>query len=287
MKGLVFTFKKRNRDYGNVVWENKEFKPATPEKTMEAKDTYFDKYKPKEYVRQERERSLGKEIQTVYVDGVSKGSRTKQKNGRVNLREIDVKEYSRKYGLLFCLALTVLAGIIWGSLVAKDADQNLALSLDFLFTTNLQARVVQSWFETFCACFTSNFVFLAVVFLLGLTPWGVPAIPVVTAFKGFGIGLCAGYLYSTYGLKGIGFYMLVLLIGLFVFTVAMLILGQNAFRLSGKLFQLIFMGKTKDFNIKETIKGYMLKGGYMLIAATAASVIDTLLWCAFTPLFNF
>ena len=67
----------------------------------------------------------------------------------------------------------------------------------------------------FVACFASDFIFLAVVFLLGLAPWGIPFLPFVSAFKGFGTGLTAAYLIITYSLKGAGFYLLVVLPGTF------------------------------------------------------------------------
>jgi hypothetical protein len=74
-----------------------------------------------------------------------------------------------------------------------------------LFTTNLDARLGQNAVSTFCACFASDFIFLTVVFLLGLAPWGIPFLPFISAFKGFGTGLTAAYLIITYSLKGAGF----------------------------------------------------------------------------------
>lgn len=208
-------------------------------------------------------------------------------DGIKGIKNFNFKEYFKQYGLLFFFILTVFGGIIWGSVVAKNADDNLVLSLDFLFTTNLSARLAQSAFETFCACFVSNFLFMLAMFLFGFAPWGVAVIPFVTMFKGFGVGLCAGYLYSSYGLKGIGFYMLILLLGIFVFCIALMVQGQNSFKLSLRIFKTIILEKEPLLYMKETIKNYLLYSGYMLIMATLAAIIDTVLWCAFAGLFNF
>lgn len=216
------------------------------------------------------------------------------------LRSIDFKAYFNQYGLLSFFVVTVFVGIILGALKARSADSSLALGLDFLFTTNLDARLAQSGFETFCACFTSDFLFLFAVFLCGFAPWGMAAIPLITAFKGFGVGLCAGYLYSTYGLKGIGFYMLVLILGIFIFTIALIVQSQNSFKLSKMIFKMLFLSnkenkiyhdsfynQSNDENTAEVIKTYLLYSGYMLIMSAAASFADTLLWCFFAPVFNF
>lgn len=222
------------------------------------------------------------------------------KNPLKALREIDYKAYLNQYGLATFFVITVFIGVFLGAFRAKGADSDLALGLDFLFTTNLQSRLSQSVFETFCSCFFSNFLFLFAVFLCGLAPWGMAVIPMITTFKGFGVGLCAGYLYSAYGLKGIGFYMLVLLLGIFIFTVALIVQSQNSFKLSKRIFKELFFFKrnnntlviTSDYKtvekgINEDLRLYLLYSGYMLIMSAGAAFADTVLWCFFAPIFNF
>ncbi|MGN0559127.1 MAG: hypothetical protein ACI4IS_06745 [Acutalibacteraceae bacterium] len=222
------------------------------------------------------------------------------KNPFKAIKEIDYKDYFHQYGLASFFVITVFLGVFFGAFKAKGADSDLALGLDFLFTTNLQARLSQSVFETFCACFFSDFLFLFAVFLCGLAPWGMAVIPMITTFKGFGVGLCAGYLYSAYGLKGIGFYMLVLLLGIFIFTVALIVQSQNSFKLSKRIFKELFFFKrnnnalvitseykTVQKGINEDLRLYLLYSGYMLIMSACAAFADTVLWCFFAPIFNF
>lgn len=222
------------------------------------------------------------------------------KNPFKAIKEIDYKAYFHQYGLASFFVITVFIGVFLGAFKAKGADSDLALGLDFLFTTNLQSRLSQSIFETFCACFFSDFLFLFAVFLCGLAPWGMAVIPMITTFKGFGVGLCAGYLYSAYGLKGIGFYMLVLLLGIFIFTVALIVQSQNSFKLSKRIFKELFFFKrnnttqiiipnykTVEKTIGEDIRLYLLYSGYMLIMSACAAFADTVLWCFFAPIFNF
>lgn len=116
------------------------------------------------------------------------------------------------------------------------------LLLIFVFT-NLDARLSQNVINTFCACFASDFIFLFAVFLLGLTPWGIPVLPFIVFLKGFGTGITAGYLFSVHSLKGIVFYLFVLLPGTFLFCLALILFSSAAFTASGNMFWQIIADK--------------------------------------------
>lgn len=86
----------------------------------------------------------------------------------------DVRFFIRRYSVVLIFVSAFLTGLVFGSIYASKADKQMLDSLDFLFTTNLDARLGQNAVSTFCACFASDFIFLTVVFLLGLAPWGIP-----------------------------------------------------------------------------------------------------------------
>ena len=148
----------------------------------------------------------------------------------------DVRFFIRRYSVVLIFVSAFLTGLVFGSIYASKADKQMLDSLDFLFTTNLDARLGQNAVSTFCACFASDFIFLTVVFLLGLAPWGIPFLPFVSAFKGFGTGLTAAYLIVTYSLKGAGFYLLIVLPGTFLFCLALVKLSAYAFEISNGCF---------------------------------------------------
>ena len=139
---------------------------------------------------------------------------------RLHLGEI--KYFTRRYGSLLLFAAILLTGLILGAVCARNAGKQTLNSLDLLFTTNLDARLGKDALGIFFACFASDFLFLLVVYLLGTTPWGLPFELAVILFKGFGIGVTAGYLYLTHALSGAGFYLLVLLPGTFLFCIAVI-----------------------------------------------------------------
>ncbi|MDR0914567.1 MAG: stage II sporulation protein M [Oscillospiraceae bacterium] len=269
MKGHVFNFRKRRVAYENLKkitqnsaengGGNTKTLPQSPVKT----GSYKNEYQPK-----------------TINNGTFEELRQK-------LSPADAIAFVKANLLYFAFGFVILVGIFWGAAVAKGADRSLALSLDFLFTTNLQARLAHGFFETFCACFASNFMFLLAVYVFAAAPWGCAAVPLILFFKGFGVGLCAGHLYIQYGLKGLGFYVVVLLLGIFIFSVALVVHSKNAFNLSKRFVRLCFFKKSESFGFAAEFKNFTLKSAQVLIFAAFSALVDTVLWSVFAPLFNF
>lgn len=214
----------------------------------------------------------------------------KAKSGRRGIRRItlsDLQYFFRRYGLRVMFTYVLLVGLVAGSICAQNSGENLLKSLDFLFTTNLDARLAQNAAGTFCACFASDFIFLFSVFLLGLTPWGVFVMPFVVLFKGFGTGLTAGYLFAIQQLGGVGFYLLVLLPGTFLFCIALVMFSTNSFVFSKDMFVYTF-GK---YPLKQTMRvraaSFCSHLMASLIMTFCASLLDTALWTLFAGAFNF
>ena len=199
----------------------------------------------------------------------------------------DVRYFIRRYAVELIFVAAFLAGLVFGSIYASKADAQMLNSLDFLFTTNLDARLGQNAVSTFSACFASDFMFLAVVFLLGLAPWGIPFLPLVSAFKGFGTGLTAAYLMITYSFKGAGFYLLVVLPGTFLFCLALVKLSASAFAISKQMFFSLIGHSHQTNSLKNEVIYYCSRAVSALIMTFCSALLDTALWCLFSGAFNF
>lgn len=197
----------------------------------------------------------------------------------------DIKYFIKHFGVVTFLGLTLIVGMIYGSVIARYANTELLDNLDFLFISNFKLRLSQGLINTFSASLASYFIFWFANFLLGLTAWGTIAIPVVTFIKGIGIGLSAGYLYSTYGANGIYFYLSVMLLGAFVSSIALIKAGKEAFYFSKKL-GLKLLPKYKDTKQISIIK-YSVNSGYALIITAISAGIDTLMALFFSGFFSF
>ena len=209
------------------------------------------------------------------------------RKGRFSLSPQDIKYYIKRYGVYALFIFALIVGLALGTVYALSADREMLNSLDFLFFTNLEARLSQNVLSTFCACFASDFVFLFAVFLLGLTPWGIPVMPFVVLLRGFGTGITAGYLFSVHSLKGIVFYLFVLLPGTFLFCMALILFSAAAFNASGKMFFQLIADKKVGGSSHRYISDFLSKGVSCLILAFLSAVIDAALWGVFAGNFNF
>ncbi len=191
----------------------------------------------------------------------------------------------RRYGSTVYFTSLFAIGMFAGSISARNAGAELLNNLDFLFTTNLESRLAQPVFSTFSASFASGFIFLLYIFLCGLAPWGMVLTPVAALFKGFGTGLSAGYLIITYGFKGVGFYLLVILGGTFISSFALVIESIQAHYFSCKMFRLIFSGDDGVLAVRGLVRKYLFRSLYMLILTACGSLVDMMLWRGFSGLF--
>ena len=192
----------------------------------------------------------------------------------------------KKYKLLTLIALLLLSGMIFGTFCVGFAEENTIESLDFLFASNFKVRSQQSLFEIFSTSLTSSFVFVALMTLLGLSVWGILAIPAVPFFRGFGLGLTAGFLYSNYGIKGFLYHLIVLLPGVIISSVAILIHARESLVFSARLMSKILPKGNID-RLWERTKLYFLRTGYVLIILAASSLVDMLFTMLFSGYFNF
>lgn len=211
------------------------------------------------------------------------GRRSAAKNRR--LPQIGSMVKSCRHMLGF--AGVLLAGLVCGTVYAHSSDSSLLRSLDFLFMTNLEARLAQGALGTFCACFASDFLFLLLVYLFGMTLWGIPFVGLTVLLKGFGTGLTAGYLSMTYSLSGVGFYLLVLLPGTFLFCFFLAKFSASAFVCSKRFFTAVLQKDAPAVSQREQLMQLGSRFLTALIATFTASLLDTVLWTLFAGTFKF
>lgn len=195
----------------------------------------------------------------------------------------DIRGVLRRFGSSIFFSVTLAGGLLCGSLVSGSIGSSTLEKLDLLFTANLPDRIKSGALGAFCAGFASDFLFLAAAFLLGLSLWGVVGLPLLAFFKGFGIGVSAGYLISVYGTKGILFYLVVVLPGVCVFCTALVCELRAAFDIYRRLVSTLLLRSKTGF--RGALLYFLKKSLSCLAVALAAAVIDALLWFTFSGVF--
>jgi len=110
-------------------------------------------------------------------------------------------------------------------------------------------------------------------------------LPFILAFKGFGTGLSAAYLISVYGLKGLGFYVVVVLPGAFIFSMALLFMCSECCSMSVKLARHIFSKNQSTLPIFISVKNYLFRCAYFLFVSAVGALCDMLFWSFVSKLF--
>lgn len=204
--------------------------------------------------------------------------------GKIGFQRKDVFYFFRRYGITVLLVTALIIGLVFGSVCAGNADRSLIKGLDFLFMSDFKSRCSQSVLSAFAASLSSGFIFFMANMLLGLSVWGSVGVPFVIAFKGFGMGITGGFLYKSYGVTGVGFFLLVMLLGCVVSTLVLMYQGKLSISFANTLFSRV-CGKT--VRADETIYRYIVNNSFMLIALSLGSIADAVLNTLFAGVFAF
>ena len=218
------------------------------------------------------------------MKGVILSLPTKTKAKR-ECRDFTLSVFLKRYLWVLVFTLFFAAGVVWGAVTSVKASEDFLLDMDFLFTTNLQSRLSVGVVSSFAAHFASNFIFFVLAVLCGLSTWGTGALPFVVAFKGFGTGLSAAFLISTYGLKGLGFYLVVVLPGTFIFSLALMFLCSESAKVSARIARYLFKGKDSSVPLSAFVKSYLLRCAYFLLLSAAGALCDMFFWSFVSKLF--
>lgn len=157
-----------------------------------------------------------------------------QKNIKKNFSEKITHTYSMIYDHpgVFILSVGLLIGFICGFMISKICDNDVLSILDILFSSNLQNKLSDPITGNFISSASSNFIFLLVIFLLAHSLWGFCVVWFMPVVKGFGSGLVVGCLYIHYKFSGFIFFLLILLLGFIISSIAVILATKDALNLS-------------------------------------------------------
>ena len=204
------------------------------------------------------------------------------KGGSLSIRSL----FSR-YGVSAFLVTLFMMGLIVGSACSKGIGDDLTDRLDFLFITNIAARSDMSGFGIFLSCFVPYFLFIFAAFLFAFSAWGFLTIPLLSAFKGFSVGLSSALIFAMYKASGIGFYILIVLPGTVLFLFTFIRYSRDSFRLSAEYARLTVFGSSKTSSLGGDIRSFLKKSLFAFLFCGACSVVDMLLWVLFADKFHF
>ena len=186
----------------------------------------------------------------------------------------------RQQFLLVFLGLFLIAGLILGVIFIRNADYSLLKTLDFVFFSNVKARSALPVLSIFVASLASSFLFLLFCFLCGLSIWGAYCVPLAPLFRGFGMGITAGYLYAAYGFQGFLFHLAVICL------IAILIASRESMLFSKK----IHLGRKteeQEAQPKNNVRHFFIRFSILTGILIIGALVDVLTTVCFSGLFVF
>ena len=187
---------------------------------------------------------------------------------------------------LLLLTLIMLIGMIFGALSLNHINLDTIKKLDILFLSDFDNRSNQSVLYTFISSFSSLFLFWLTLIISTLSFLGAIIVIFILIFRGWGLGITSGYLYSIYGLKGVAFYILVLLPGTFISSLAFILMSSNSIKFSLRVSKK-FLPHPGEELLYDGMVIYIKKSAYMLGIFMISSIVDVIFIKIFSNLFIF
>ena len=190
----------------------------------------------------------------------------------------------RREILMFSILL--LSGLLIGVLVAKNGNESILTQVSRMFDTFYLVRENQSIGTSVINSLKVSCAFWMINLLFGLCIIGVPFVTVIPVIRGLGIGLVTGYIYSIYGIKGIGYCFLIIFPGALISFIALIYAVSDSFKMSlYTLSSCVNSGAPKGG--AEKIKIFAVRQMFYLILFAVSAFTDGIVNKLFAGVFNF
>ncbi len=212
--------------------------------------------------------------------------KNKLKNAILFLKNCEIINLGKNSKSLIFLSICLVVGLLTGAIATHEMNIEFLHKLDFLFVTNFKENINIPISDIFTSSISQIFIVVILIELVTLSFWGIALIPFILFFRGLGLGFAAGYLYLIYGLKGIAYYILIMLPGIFFSSIGLILFSVNAFKLSIK-FSKNMIPKCESENLFNEFKNHIKKSRAGFITLLLASLTDTCFTAMFSKFFNF
>ncbi|MCL2013574.1 MAG: stage II sporulation protein M [Oscillospiraceae bacterium] len=187
--------------------------------------------------------------------------------------------------LMLALLLLFAFGILYGAFLAGTSTPETMDALEFITRGYIGSRANQPLTATFASSVVSSGSLLILLYLLGFFAIAHPVSILVPVFRGLGIGLSMGYMYSYYGISGFLF-CLALVLPNAVFSVLILIIAcAQSIRFSN-IFLSILIPEAKICISPKILQTYCIRFLILLCAGLGVSILDTACVAVFARFFS-
>lgn len=165
-------------------------------------------------------------------------------NIRINKNSINRQ---KKIYLLFIsiILLVIVLGFFFYFIISNN-DKELVTNMQKDFFNNISNI---NYLSSFVNSFISNFLYVFIIFIFGLSIVGFVFIFLIILFKSFVFGFSISSIIGTFGFKGILLSFIYMFPHQFIFLVIILLMGIYGIRFCLRLFKYIFLKSSINFRL--------------------------------------
>lgn len=181
----------------------------------------------------------------------------------ISIKSLNIKDKN----LIWSFAV-ILLGIIFGIFLYICSKTFLDVKLNDLFINFSENIAINNFLEKLHIIILGNIILFLCLIICGGSLFGRWLCPLLIIFKVSGISIIICHLYSTYGLTGLEYVLLVFFPGKILLIYALLFMCKSSISMSEKIRQ------TANNNYTREIKTYYLKCIYTLLLVLLSSLTD-------------
>lgn len=184
--------------------------------------------------------------------------------------------------LLLISGAVILSGITVGVLLFRTNSTYMSgeLCKYFLsFSTDFSGK---SFLEILSGFLSVNLIYYCIVTVMGTSALGDLPVALATFLQATGIGALTSYLFTTYGIRGFEYFLLVLFPGKVILLIAGILLSQNCIK---SVIQIRSSLKQTSHE-KYDLKLYLIRSLFILVIVVLSCLVDSVTVKLFAPLFS-
>ncbi len=203
-------------------------------------------------------------------------------NTTISSEIIGKKMYLKNKTHIFCFII-IASAIITGTLSYINFEESFIDEIQRSFEVFSVEFISKTKFEIFSGVLLSHLPYIILMIVFGTSVFGSIFAVALSFIKGTGLGMLGAYIYSSFGLKGIEYAILVFFPGKFLLLLSML------FLLNFAVTESLYLNKlTKgEWQVEKDNMLYIMKITVSFIFIIFSALIDCFLVSAFSSLFTF
>lgn len=196
-----------------------------------------------------------------------------------------MNKIKKRYLYLLIIVVTgIIVGIIFSNILS-DTDNKLVYSKITNYFNNIKDDIPIDYLKNLITSLKNNYLFLIIIWILGLSIVGLLFNNFILFFKSFVLGFSIGSIINIYFYRGLVLSFFYIFPALIINILVLMIMVYYANTFSLKLFDVIF--RKKEFKFSSLIKKYFKILLVFSIILTISSLIETFIMPFFIKLFSF